>query len=219
MKKMIIRFAKLIIGTAIFTLGVVITMKANLGYAPWEAFHAGIAKATGMTIGNISILVSLLICLVVVMLKETFGLGAIINLFLVGVLIDLFLPLNFIPQADGYVPRIVILIIGLFITALGTYIYISAEFGVGPRDSLMVAIKRKTRFSIGLCRGLVEATAVWIGWILGGPVGLGTVMSALGISFCIQIIFTIMRFEATAIQHQSVQETIRYLQTLFKAAP
>lgn len=103
------------------------------------------------------------------------------------------------------------LISGLFIIAFGSYFYIASAFGAGPRDSLMVLVTRKTGLPIGVCRGAIELTAVAVGWYLGGLVGIGTVISALAIGFCIQITFRLLRFDATKIRHERLQETFRYL--------
>ena len=100
------------------------------------------------------------------------------------------------------------MILGLYIIALGSYFYIGSGFGAEPRDSLMVALKRKTGLPIGLCRGMIEVSAVLIGWILGGLVGVGTIISALAIGFCVQSTFKILRFEATTIQHETLIETL-----------
>ena len=207
------RFVNLLIGLFLYALGIVITMKANLGFAPWEVFHSGIGKTVGMTIGNVSILTGLLICIIVVLMGEKLGLGTILNMILIGFFIDLLLVLNLIPKVNTLASGILVMIIGLFIISFGSYFYIYSGFGAGPRDSLMVAIKRKTKLPVGLCRGIIETSVVLTGWLLGGPVGIGTVIAALGISFCIQIVFTLMKFEATSVKH----ETLKATQENFKA--
>lgn len=209
------RFIYLLVGLFLYALGIVITMKSNLGFAPWEVFHSGIGKTIGMTIGNVSILTGLLICIIVVLMGEKLGLGTILNMILIGVFIDLLLAVNLIPLINRLVPGIAMMIAGLFIISFGSYFYINSGFGAGPRDSLMVAIKRKTNFSIGLCRGILEISVVLIGWLLGGPVGIGTIISAFGISFCIQIVFLLMKFEATSVKHETLNMTQRNLKALY----
>lgn len=100
---------------------------------------------------------------------------------------------------------------GLFIISLASYFYMGSGFGAGPRDSLMVALERKTGLAVGLCRGIVEGSAVLLGWLLGGPVGLGTVLSAFGIGFCIQVVFRSLGFDARTVQHETLEVTFRKL--------
>lgn len=106
------------------------------------------------------------------------------------------------------------MITGLFIISFGSYFYIGSGFGAGPRDSLMVALQRKTGLPVGLCRGILEGSVVLIGWLLGGPVGIGTVIAAFGIGFCIQIVFAIMKFDATSVKHETLNATRQYFMNL-----
>jgi uncharacterized membrane protein YczE len=99
----------------------------------------------------------------------------------------------------------------MFVISLGSYFYIKSGYGAGPRDSLMVALRRMTRLPVGLCRVLVEGSAVLAGWILGGPVGAGTVFAAFGIGVCIQITFSALRFEAASVRHETLSDTWRDL--------
>jgi len=103
--------------------------------------------------------------------------------------------------------------LGLFIISFASYFYIGSGFGAGPRDSLMVAIERKTGLAVGISRGIIEGSAVVVGWFLGGPVGLGTVLAALGISFCIQAVFSLMKFEATMVTHETLNATLQSLKS------
>ena len=161
------RVADLLIGTVLFSIGIALTMKANLGYAPWEVFHQGLGNSIGLSIGNTSILTSLVICIIVVLMGEKLGLGTILNMVLMGIFIDGLLVLDFIPQMQGLLSGILEITLGFLTIAFGSYFYICSGFGAGPRDSLMVAIQRKSKLTVGLCRILVESSAVLIGWILG----------------------------------------------------
>lgn len=201
------RFRILLLGTFLYSLGIVLIIKANIGFAAWEVFHWGFGKTIGWSIGTASILVSIVICAIVVLMGEKLGLGTIVNMILMGVFIDVLLWTNLIPELDGIVFRILMLISGLFTIAFGSYFYINSGFGAGPRDSLMVAIERKTKLYIGLCRGIIEVSVTFIGWILGGPVGIGTVIAAVGIGLCVQIVFHLMKFQATSVNHETLTMT------------
>lgn len=208
------RLIKLLIGLFLYALGIVVSMKANLGFAPWEVFHYGLGETIGITIGTVSIFIGLIICVCAVWMGEKLGLGTILNMILIGVFMDFLLMLHLIPEANGLVLGIIMMIAGLFIISFGSYFYIASGFGAGPRDSLMVALQRKTKLPVGLCRGILEGSVVLIGWLLGGPVGIGTVLAAFGIGFCIQVVFSIMKFEATSVEHETLDATRKYFTNL-----
>ena len=207
MKQYIIRFVTLLIGIFLFALGIVLTLRANIGYAPWDVLHAGLSQKTGLSFGWISILVGLLLIVIVLILGEKIGLGTLANMVLVGLFIDAIIALNIIPLPTRLPFSILMLIGGLFVVSLGSYFYIKSAFCAGPRDSLMVAVARKTRLPIGLCRSLVELLVLVGGWLLGGMVGVGTVISVIAIGFCVQITFGLLRFDATKVTHETFVDT------------
>ena len=209
LKHFIVRFFWLNTGLALFSLGIVLTIRANIGFSPWDVFHAGVSETAGITLGTASILVGLVILIVVALMKEKLGLGTIFNMVIIGLLVDVMLPL--IPMAEGFMIGIPMLVSGLFIISLGSYFYIGSGFGAGPRDSLMVVLMRITKKSAGFCRTTVESIAVAVGWLLGGMVGIGTVIAAIGIGFCIQITFKLLKFDATAVKHETLTDTLRLL--------
>jgi uncharacterized membrane protein YczE len=119
--------------------------------------------------------------------------------------------MGLVPPLEHLLAGILLFLGGLFLIALATYFYIESGFGAGPRDSLMVALTRKTGLAIGLCRGSIELSAVLIGWFLGGMVGVGTVLSALAIGLCIQITFRVLGFDPTRVRHETLGQTLRQL--------
>lgn len=211
MKQFYIRLLSLTWGLFLFALGIVCTMNANIGYAPWDVLHVGIVKTTGISIGTASIIVGVIIAVIAVLLGEKLGLGTILNAVLIGIFIDVILKLQAVPLAANLVSGISMLMTGLFIIALGSYFYIKSGFGAGPRDSLMVALTRKTILPVGLCRGIIELLAVLAGWALGGTVGIGTVISAFAIGFCIQITFKWLNFDVKAVENETLGYTLKML--------
>lgn len=211
MKQFCTRLMRLIFGLFLYAVGIVVTINAHIGYAPWDVFHVGFAKKAGISIGAASIITGVVIVIITALLSEKFGLGTILNMVLIGVFLDILLILKIIPVADSLVVGLVMLIVGLYITALATYFYIGSAFGAGPRDSLMVALTRKTGLPIGVCRGTIELAAVLVGWKLGGMVGIGTVISAFAIGFCIQTTFALLKFDATEINHETLDQTYQML--------
>ena len=197
------------IGLLLYSLGIALTHNAQIGYAPWEVLHVGMSKTFGLSIGTISIIVGLVILMVTAFFGEDVGIGTIANMIVIGLVLDLILFLDFLPIAGNVISGILMLVSGLFVIALGSYFYIASGFGAGPRDGLMVLLTRKTGLPIGICRGGIELSTVLIGWQLGGLVGIGTVISALAIGFCVQITFKFLRFDPTKITHERIQETYK----------
>ncbi|MHB8127903.1 MAG: YczE/YyaS/YitT family protein [Mobilitalea sp.] len=211
MKQFYTRLLRLICGLFLYALGIVVTMNAHIGYAPWDVFHVGFAKIIGLSIGTASIITGLAIGIVTLLLGEKLGLGTILNMVLIGVFLDLILGFHIIPTATNLAFGIIMNIIGLFIIAFASYFYIGSAFGAGPRDSLMVALTRRTGLSIGVCRGTIELIAVFIGWRLGGMIGVGTIISAFAIGFCVQTTFKLLKFNVTEVKHESLDQTYKIL--------
>lgn len=208
MPKFWVRLLSMLLGLVLYALGIVATVKANVGYAPWEVFHVGLGDAIGISLGAASILAGLVIVIVVTAMGEKLGLGTLGSMVLTGVFIDIIVMLNIIPEADSFAAGIAMLIAGMFTIALGSYFYMKAAFGAGPRDNLMVVLTRKTKIPVGLCRLLVELLVTLIGWLLGGMVGVGTVISFIGIGLCVQIVFSLLKFDVTAVQHETLGESL-----------
>jgi uncharacterized membrane protein YczE len=209
MKSFLARLVSMVFGLMLYALGIVVTIKANIGYAPWDVLHVGISKTIGLSIGTVSILTGFFLLIIVALLGEKLGLGTIANMVLIGLFIDMFLFIDVIPTGTTMVVGIPMLIAGLFIIAFGSFFYIRSAFGAGPRDSLMVALTRKTKIPVGICRCIIEFFATLGGWFLGGMVGIGTIISVIAIGFCIQITFKLTRFNVTAVQHESLRDTFR----------
>ena len=209
MRELLNRFVRLIAGLFLYAMGIVLTINANIGYAPWEVFHAGLGKTIGVTIGNVSIITGLLIVLLAFVMGENQGLGTLLNMVLVGVFMDILLGLKIIPIMTNWLSGLIVLIIGLFVIALASFFYIGSGFGAGPRDSLMVAVTRKMGMPVGFCRGGIELAAAISGWILGGMVGVGTVISAFVIGFCVQGTFHMLRFDPTQVHHETLGQTLK----------
>lgn len=207
METFYIRFSKLIVGLFLYSLGILCTINANIGYSPWDIFHVGLSNTLNISIGIATIFTGLAIGILAIILGENVGIGTVLNMLLIGFFIDLLTKFEIINKTDNFFTGLIMMIAGLFIIALATFLYISSGFGAGPRDSLLVAITKKTSFQIGLCRGLIEFSALFIGWRLGGKVGIGTVLSAGLIGVCIQLVFKILKFDATTIKHETFSQT------------
>jgi len=165
--------------------GLALFVRANLGLGPWDAFHQGLGFQTGLTIGTASIIAGLIVLLFWIPLKERLGLGTIGNVLTIGPATDLGLWL--LPEGiEALWLRGAMLAAGMACVGLGSALYLPAGLGAGPRDGLMMGLHRKMGWSIRASRTTVEASALAIGWAMGGTVGIGTLVFALGIGPVVQ---------------------------------
>ena len=211
MREYINRLFWLVAGVAVSALGITMMLQANIGLEPWSVLQQGLAQTAGITYGTASMIVGAAAIGAAVLCGESFGFGTIINIILCAVFIDALLALDWIPLMTGLLPGIVMLLIGLELLALGTWMYMKSALGAGPRDALMVALARKTGRSVGLCRALVEIVVIIIGFLLGGQVGIGTVICAVGLGSLFNINFHLLHFRAAELHQENVAETLRYL--------
>lgn len=198
---MIKKLIRLIAGLFLCSVGIVMSVNANLGVAPWDVLHTGLSAITDFTLGQVSIGVGVILIFVDFFLGVKIGIGTILNMLLIGIFIDILMISKIIPIPDRMIFGIIMIVISLFFIAIGSFLYIGAGLGAGPRDGLMVGLKNKSKIKIGTIRGLIEVTALIIGFILGGKVGFGTVLLAFGIGFVVQITFDFFNFEAEKVKH------------------
>ncbi|NPV75956.1 MAG: hypothetical protein HPY59_06215 [Anaerolineae bacterium] len=210
MKNYFLRTVRLVFGLFLFSLGLVLSIQANIGLAPWEAFSMGISNISGISYGKIVIIVGVVIIGVDLLLKEKIGFGTILNSILIGTFVDLLQSARIIPMMSSFWPGLLMLLCGLGLISLASYFYIGSGLGCGPRDALMVALgKRFSRAPIGWIRGLLEGSVLVVGWLLGAKVGLGTVLSVFGIGVILQFTFNVLNFDVTLVKHESVIDTIK----------
>ncbi|MDX1449806.1 MAG: hypothetical protein R3246_12175 [Acidimicrobiia bacterium] len=187
------RFPRLLLGLFLFGAGSALQVQANLGLSPWEVLHQGIAVRTPLSIGLASIGVSLLVLLLWIPLRQRMGIGTVTNAITIGLFIDLVLFL--VPQPEALVARWALLLVGILLVGIGSGFYIGVHLGPGPRDGLMTGIARRGP-SLRLARTGVEGSALIVGWLLGGTVGIGTVLFSLTIGPIVQ--FFLPRLEVAA---------------------
>ena len=209
MKHFTARILSLLFGLFLYAMGVVLSIKANIGYAPWEVFHVGLAQKTEISIGVASIITGVVIVGIVLLLGEKIGLGTLLNMILIGVFIDFIFISDIVPGQNTFIFGLFMLAMGFFVISLGSFFYIKAAFGAGPRDSLMVVLNRRTKLPIGVCRSTIELSVTIIGWVLGGMVGIGTVISVIAIGFFIQFTFFLLKFAPSEIKHETLYQTYK----------
>lgn len=174
------RFIVYILGLLVMSLGIVLLIKADLGATPWDVLHVGLYYQLGFTIGTWSIIVGIFVlALGAILSKEFPQIGAFLNMVLIGLFIDMYYLLPFLQTPEGLVGKIIMFAVGMILYGYGMGIYISAEFGAGPRDSLMIALAKRTKWKVRNVRSSMEILVLIIGWQLGGPVFWGTIVSSL----------------------------------------
>lgn len=200
---------RLIIGFILCASSTVFMLNSNLGLSPWDVFHQGISNVTGLTIGQANILSSVVVIIIGIVLSQRIGIGTLFNIIMVGKFVDIINESNIIPVANNFFVGIVMMIIGMFVMGYGCYLYIGCELGCGPRDGVMVSLSSKLNKPIKLIRGSIEILVLIIGFILGGKVGIGTLISAISIGYCIQIVFKLKNFDAVNVRHKSIMESTK----------
>lgn len=201
----------LVAGVVVSAFGITMMLQANVGLEPWSVLQQGLAQTAGITYGTASMIVGAAAIGTAILCGESFGIGTVVDIVLCAVSIDGLLWLDWIPEMQDLSSGICMLLGGMELLALGTWMYMKSALGAGPRDALMVALAHKTGRSVGLCRISAEIIAIVIGFLLGGQVGIGTVISALGLGSLLNLNFSLVRFHAAEVHQENVVETLRKL--------
>ncbi|MEU5534885.1 hypothetical protein [Streptomyces sp. NPDC020362] len=174
-----LRLFQLYAGLALYGASSALLVRAGLGLEPWNVLHQGLSELTGLSMGLVLTIVGAAVLLLWIPLRQRPGLGTVSNVLVIGFAMDA--TLAALPQAHSLAVRVPLLLGGVVLNGLATGLYISADFGPGPRDGLMTGLHRRTGRSIRQIRTTVEITVVATGFALGGSVGVGTVLYALSI--------------------------------------
>ena len=180
----------LITGLFFFGLGEAIIIGSGSGVSPWTVLAQGISIKTDLSVGTTTFLISIAILIFWIPLKQVPGIGTILNAIIIASTIDLTLP--YLPQPNDTYLKLLQVCIGIFVVGLGSGIYLISNLGPGPRDGLMIGLQKQTGTSIPLIRTILELSAVISGWLLGGVVGIGTVLFVFGIGPCVGIGLTLV---------------------------
>jgi len=179
LKPKIITFFFLCFGLTLFGLGEGLLLVSAAGASPWSVFAQGIHLSVGLSVGAITIIISILVLLLWVPLSQKPGMGTILNALIIGIMIDICI--KFVPTPEDFISQIFLAVAAVLVVGLGGGIYLVANLGAGPRDGLMIGLQKKTNFPIAAVRATLEITVMSIGWYLGGTVGVGTLLFAFGI--------------------------------------
>ena len=208
----VLGWLRIVFGLIIFALGVHLTIRADLGLAPWDCLGMGISLHTPLNYGLSMTMMAVVILIIDLLMKEKIGFGTVIDALLTGNFVQIFNDIDPFPETKNVFAGIGIIIAGLALMALGQYFYMKSAQGCGPRDALLVGLgKRLRKLPIGAVQIILWAAVLIAGWLLGGPVGIGTIVSTFGCGIVMQIVYSIIKFEPRSVVHRSVFETARQL--------
>jgi uncharacterized protein len=206
-----LRLALLLAGLFLFAAGIVALLESRLGLSPWDVLHQGLARQTPLSFGEANIVVSLLVVAIAFALGARIGVGTVANAILVGVFVLLLGALGPVAALahEPLAVRVGLLCAGLTLMGVGSGLYLGADLGAGPRDSLMVVGAQRTRYRIGLVRATLELGALAAGVALGGTVGVGTLAFAVGIGPTVELSFWLLERSPLALEARPSNVQIR----------
>jgi uncharacterized membrane protein YczE len=178
------RLFQLFVGLSLYGASMALMLRAALGLDPWDVFHQGLSTHAGISIGMLVNLVGLGVLLLWIPLRQKPGVGTVANVFIIGTAMDL--TLSVLPHIDGLAVQVLALVVSIVANGLAGALYIGAGLGPGPRDGLMTGLARRTGWSLRLVRTGIELTVLALGWLLGGTVGIGTLLYAFAIGPLVQ---------------------------------
>lgn len=206
------QWLQIVAGLLVFAFGVHLTIYANIGLAPWDCLGMGISYHTPLNYGISMTMIAVLALGVDLLLKERIGYGTIIDALLTGNFVQMFNDLNPLTENHSLWLGVAVMLIGFVFMALGMYVYMKAGQCCGPRDSLLVGVgKRFPKVPIGYVQIAMWAVVLLAGWLLGGPVGIGTLISTVGAGAVMQVVYNIIHFEPRHVRHRSVAEVTNAL--------
>jgi uncharacterized membrane protein YczE len=191
------RLIRCVAGLACFGTGIAFFVRSELGVPPWDVFHQGIASRTNLGLGTVLIIVAFSVLLLWIPLRLRPGLGTLLNAVEIGLVENI--AQDLIPQTDNMAIRIAFMVTGLCIIAAGSGLYIGAELGSGPRDGLMLGLNKRFGISVRAARTFIEITVMIIGIFLGGHIGVGTFVFALGIGPMVQVTLRVFKMSRSSL--------------------
>lgn len=211
MKYSVGQLTRVVFGLFVFSIGIVMTINANLGVAPWDVFHQGLSNSLGITLGQASILVGIVIIFIDIILGQLIGWATLLNMTLIGIFIDILMLNHIIPESTTITSGAVMLLLGVLIEGYGCFIYISAGMGAGPRDGLMVVLTKRTGKSVRIIKTSIDVIVVLVGMILGGRFGIGTIVMAAFGGQIFQLAFKSVKFDIKEVKHRFIQDDIKLI--------
>lgn len=202
------RLPRLILGLFLCSVAILLTIYAGLGAGPWDVFHIGIVNHTSLTLGQISQIIGLIVITASFFIGIIPGVGTLLNIYLVGVFLDLLQKTNIFFIPSPLWGKLLMLIIGLWIFGWGSYFYIGSSLGAGARDGLMLGLIKRSNKSVYFIRTIIEVSVLIIGIVLGGPFGVGTIIISLTIGYSVQSAFKLGKYNPSKEEHRTILDLI-----------
>ena len=205
-----VRSGTAVLGLVFCGIGTYMTIQANIGVAPWDCFYLGMEETFGFKYGNVSVATSFAVIALDMLMREKIGIGTLLDAVLVGKVVDLCTALGLVPEQKSMIAGVAVMIAGLTVIGFGQYIYMKMSLCCGPRDALLVGLSRRiSRVPIGIVSVMIMAAVLALGWSLGGPVGIGTIIGTFFTGPIMQVVFQLMKFCPEEIEHQDMIMTVR----------
>lgn len=204
------KLPSLIFGLFLFYFGFVANLNSGLGMYPGGVFSVGVAMHTPLSIGQVTQAVQLTFLFLGWLLGFPPGLGTLMDIVLSGFFIDLILSWGVIPEPTNLFGQLLLLSLGIGLIGAGLYFYLRVGLGAGPLDGFMLGVLSKIEYPVGVVRGAMEVTFLTLGWALNGPIGVGTVITALTIGYSIQLAFKIGKYDPSS-KHLNLYELVKAL--------
>lgn len=204
----------LFIGFVIIAFGISISVRGQIGVSPWDVLHQGIANTMNIKFGQVSILVGLTVLILSMSIKIFPGFATVLNIVFIGLFIDVVLP--YIPVAPNFYIGVIMNVVGATLMALGTTLYLYAKAGAGPRDSFLMGMIRKYQLDTRYVKPAIEGIVLIIGFILGGNVGVGTIISLLVMGYMMDVFFRLLKFDPKAEKQKNIREQIVSMKEVLK---
>lgn len=208
--ELIVKMPSLFFGFFLYAVAILLTFYSRLGMSPWDVFHVGIINHSTLSLGQASQVVGFVIILLSVFLGVVPGIGSILNMIFIGLFIDLIDHIGIINTPDSIFGRVLMLLASIIIMGFATYFYLRVELGAGPRDGLMEGLVRKLNKPVWLIRGMIEITVLLIGFFMGGPVGVGTLLLAFLIGPSVQFAFKIGHYDPQKANHANLLDFFKW---------
>ena len=194
------RLPSLLVGLFLFAVGVVANLNSGLGMSPWGVLNVGVSNMTPLTLGQASQVIGLVVIAIGWVLGFAPGFGTLMNMYFIGLFIDLIIAWELIPTPTDPMFQYLLLILSVAVLGVGSLFYMGVQLGAGPRDGLMLGLVRKLDRQVAYVRAGIEGMVLILGYLLGGPVGVGTVITALTTGYSVQFFFRLGRFDSKSKQ-------------------
>lgn len=211
MKNLAFRIFRVFLGFFALALGIVIMVQSQIGLGAWDVLHDGVSKTFGITLGQATMIVGILVLSVSIIARQTMGIATVLNILIIGLIVDIVIYINIIPLAPNFFVGLIMGVISMCIVTFGIYLYVSPGLGAGPRDTFLVLVSKWVNKPVAFCRTFIELSAVIVGFFLGGSVGVGTVMLAVLSGPIMQIEFKLLKFDMKGIKHESFIQSFKNL--------